>query len=342
MKVVAAAGRIVSAAALLALGGCDGVDGMKSASGTSMGTSYAVHARCSDGVPEDSIAALLARINRQMSTYDEASELSQFNRAPVGVAVPASIELATVTALAQQVADRTGGALDVTVAPLVALWGFGARAVARPPDAPEPDAATLRSTRAVVGYRRLEASLEPPRLRKLAPVTLDLSALAKGYAVDRIAALLAASNCQSYLVELGGEVRVRGLNARGQPWRIGIEPPAAGQPAVRLLMKRAGAVATSGDYRQTRSGTDGVRMTHIIDPRTGRPVRHRLASATVVASTAILADAYATALMVLGEADGLAFAERNDLAALLIRRTEGGFAVDQTSAMAAYQPSPLP
>ena len=315
---------------------------MKSASGTSMGTSYAVHARCPDGVPEDSIATLLARINRQMSTYDEASELSLFNRAPVGVAVPASIELATVTVLAQQVAARTAGAFDVTVAPLVALWGFGAEAVARSPDAPEPDAAELRSTRAVVGYRRLEASLGPPRLRKLAPVTLDLSALAKGYAVDRIADLLAASNCQSYLVELGGEVRVRGLNARGQPWRIGIEPPAAGQPAYRLLMMQAGAVATSGDYRQTRPSDDGERIAHIIDPRTGRPVRHQLASATVVAPTAVLADAYATALMVLGEVDGLAFAERNDLAALLVRRAKGGFVVDQTSAMAAYQPSPLP
>ena len=312
---------------------------METVRGRAMGTSYLVEADCAEGAPGVGIVSVLAEVNRQMSTYDDGSELSAFNRAPVGAAMPVSAELAEVAVLAQQVAARTGGAFDATVAPLVALWGFGVDAAPQPPTAAE-----LQTARAVVGYRRFDARLAPPTLRKLAPVTLDFSALAKGYAVDRIARLLELSGCRSYLVELGGEVRVHGANAGGQPWRIGIESPFGSRLALQLSL-REGAVATSGDYRQYRpleSETGRVRATHILDPRSGAPVNHRLASATVVAETAALADAYATALMVLGEEAGLAFAERHDLAALFIRRTDTGHAIDQTSAMMPYRQRRLP
>lgn len=311
---------------------------METASGRSMGTSYAVEARCAGAIPADAIAAVLAEVNRQMSTYDADSELSAFNRLPVGESMPVAAGLAEVAAIAERVAAQTEGAFDATVAPLVALWGFGAGAVPR-----SPTDAERRAALAKVGFRRIQASVEPPTLRKLAAVTLDLSAIAKGYAVDRIAALLDRSGCSAYLVELGGEVRVRGRNANGKSWRIGIESPGAEGLAgsVSLL---DGAVATSGDYRQSRpqSGVEGGRISHIIDPRTGMPIRHKLASVTVVADTATLADAYATALLVLGENAGLAFAERHDLAAAFIRRTETGYAVEQSTAMTAYRTPSLP
>lgn len=359
---VVVAGRIVSNAAvallplvllvlLFLLTACGG---METASGRSMGTSYAVEARCAGAIPAEAIAAVLAEVNRQMSTYDADSELSAFNRLPVGESMPVSAGLAEVAAIAERVATQTEGAFDATVAPLVALWGFGAGAVPRAPTDAErqsptaaqrqaPTAAQMQSALANVGFRRVNISVKPPTLRKLAAVTLDLSAIAKGYAVDRIAALLDRSGCSAYLVELGGEVRVRGRNARGKPWRIGIESPGADGLAGWLSLLD-GAVATSGDYRQSRpqSGIEGGRISHIIDPRTGLPIRHKLASVTIVADTAALADAYATALLVLGENAGLAFAERHDLAAVFIRRAETGYAVEQSTAMAAYRTPSLP
>ena len=314
--------------------------GMETAGGRAMGTSYAVEARCPDGVPAEAVAAVLADVNAQMSTYDEDSELSAFNRLAVGASMPVSTGLAEVATIAERVAAQTDGAFDATVAPLVALWGFGAGAS---PPSQSPTDAQIRSALAYVGHRRIQASIDPPTLRKLAPATLDFSAIAKGYAVDRIAALLDRRNCSAYLVELGGEVRAYGASAAGKPWRVGIESPGADGLAGRLSLFD-GAVATSGDYRQSRplAGAEGDRVSHIVDPRTGRPIRHRLASVTVVADTATLADAYATALLVLGERAGLALAERRDLAAVFIRRTKTGYAIDRTTAMAAYQTEPLP
>ena len=351
---VVVAGRIVSNAAvallplvllvlLFLLAACGG---METASGRSMGTSYAVEAHCVGAIPADAIAAVLAEVNRQMSTYDADSELSAFNRLPVGESMPVSAGLAEVAMIAERVAAQTEGAFDATVAPLVALWGFGADAALISPTETQrqsPTAAQRQSALANVGFRRVHVSVSPPTLRKLATATLDLSAIAKGYAVDRIAALLDRSGCSAYLVELGGEVRVRGRNASGKPWRIGIEYPDADGLAGWLSLLD-GAVATSGDYRQSRpqSGIEGGRISHIIDPRTGMPIRHKLASVTVVADTATLADAYATALLVLGESAGLAFAERHDLAAVFIRRAETGYAVEQSTAMAAYRTPSLP
>lgn len=343
---VVVAGRIVSNAAvallplvlLVLLFPLTACGGMETASGRSMGTSYAVEARCPGAVPAEAIAAVLAEVNRQMSTYHADSELSAFNRLPAGESMPVSAGLAEVAVIAERVSAQTEGAFDATVAPLVALWGFGADAASGSPTEAEREAALVH-----VGLRRIQASVNPPTLRKRATATLDLSAIAKGYAVDRIAVLLDRSGCSAYLVELGGEVRVRGRNASGNAWRIGIESPDADGLAGWLSLLD-GAVATSGDYRQSRPQNDieGARISHIIDPRTGMPIRHQLASVTVVADTATLADAYATALLVLGESAGLAFAERHGLAAVFIRRTATGYAVEQSTAMAAYRTPSLP
>jgi len=293
-----------------------------------MGTTYAVEAVCPGSLPRERVDGELARINRLMSTYDPDSELSRFNRSAVGADFGAAPETVEVVAAALAVAERSGGALDPTVAPLVALWGFGADPASEPPRDSD-----IAEAMASVGHRKLVYRRDPPSLRKLAPVTVDLSAIAKGYAVDRLAAVLADARCDAYLIELGGEIRAFGRAPGGGPWRIGVDVPSGTGFAATISLENGG-LATSGDYRQFRQH-DGVRLSHIIDPRTGYPVDHGVASVTVVADTAMMADAHATALLVMGE-EGLAFAEANGLAALFIVRTADGFRIAPTAAMAAY------
>ena len=304
-----------------ALAGC----GYDAVTGRAFGTTYAIQAACPNGLPQQRLAAELRRVDRQMSTFNAASELSAFNRAAVGTTVSVSPGLAAVAAAAQRVAAQTGGAFDATVSPLVALWGFGANAADRP-----PADAQLREALDRVGYQRLEYSLDPPALKKVAPLTLDFSGIAKGYAVDRLATVLEASACRAYLIELGGEIRAFGAGPGGRPWLIGIDSPEGGQLPQTLVTH--GAVATSGDYRQRREGGADA-ATHIVDPRSGRPVAHRLAAVTVIAEQALYADAYATALIVLGEAAGMDFAERHGLAALFVVRTAAGLDIRPTQAM---------
>ena len=296
--------------------------------GSAMGTTYAITANCPDRIPTAAVGALLARIDGRMSTYDDASELMRFNRSPVGDWVPVSRELVEVVAAAKTVAEHTGGALDPTVAPLVALWGFGSSA-----SQDEPDGAAIRSALLSVGHHHLRYRLAPPALAKDRALSMDLSAIAKGHAVDRIGDVLRAAGCRAFLVELGGEIRALGPAPSGGPWRIGVDSPSgAGQLEEPIRLRDAG-MATSGDYRQYTE-RDGRRDTHIIDPRSGYPVRHRLASVTVVAESARSADAYATALMVLGEGDGMRLADDVGLAALFIVRTDEGFETLRSEAMA--------
>lgn len=327
-RIVAAASALLAFCVGALAGGC----GFEAVGGSAMGTTYGVQANCPRGLPRQRIAAALEEVNGLMSTYDSDSELSRFNRAPIGVAVPVSDALAEVASAAQRVASETGGAFDATSLPLVALWGFGPR-----PATDAPDEARLRAARAKVGFSRLEVSTQPPTLRKRDAVTLDLSAIAKGYAVDRIADVLAKSACGAYLIELGGELRAFGAAPDGGPWRLGIDAPGEafdGGLAPILLIRNA-AVATSGDYRQFRAPSPDEqrllpphqqRISHVVDPRSGLPVAHAVAAVTVVAESAMLADAYATALLVLGAEAGGDFAEQHGLAALFVERTGDGFA----------------
>ena len=303
--------------------------GYERATGEAMGTTYSIQADCRGSLPHDRIDAELARVNALMSTYDPHSELSRFNRGPVGVALPVSPELVEVVAAAFVVSGQTQGAFDATVAPLVALWGFGADAARRPPGDREV-AQALRS----VGYRRVAHGNEPPTLTKLRPATLDLSGIAKGFAVDRLAGLLDDVGCRAYLIEFGGEIRARANAPGGGPWRVGVESP-SGPDYMGTLVLGTDALATSGDYRQYRE-SDGVRVSHVVDPRTGYPVRHHLASVTVVTDTAMMADAYATAMLVMGEAEARRFAGETDLAALFIVRAGRCFETFRSRAMVAY------
>ncbi|TVQ84432.1 MAG: FAD:protein FMN transferase [Chromatiaceae bacterium] len=298
--------------------------------GHSMGTSYSVQIvtpppALDAAKLQRQVNDLLEQINASMSTWRPDSELSRFNANPSTDWVAVSPDLAAVVASAQSVSVASDGAFDITVGPLVALWGFGPSA--DPGQTPEtvPAPAAIAAARARTGFRQLAVRTDPPALRKARPdLYLDLSGIAKGHGVDRVAALLASLGLGDFLVEIGGELVGRGVNARGEPWRIAIERPDPGptRRPLQVLPLNGRGLATSGDYRNFFEH-DGVRYTHSIDPASGRPVAHQLASVTVVANSAELADAWATALLVLGPERGPEMARAQDLAALFLIRTEG-------------------
>lgn len=263
------------------------------------------------------VEAVLDSVNASMSTYRPTSEISRFNRTPVGQAVALSPGFAEVLQAAFEVGSRSGGAYDVTVGPLVDLWGFGAGSDA---DWSLPAPGQVAETMGRVGQDALEWNPSRGTLVRRAPVTLDFSSIAKGYGVDRVAGVLQAAGVDDYLVEVGGEMRVAGLSPRGDAWRIAVETPVAGQRGVaEALAVTDIAVATSGDYRNFVE-VEGQRYSHTLDPRTGYPVTHDLVSVTVLHERCMMADAWATALSVVGAEEALRLASGNDLAVFLITR----------------------
>jgi thiamine biosynthesis lipoprotein len=270
----------------------------------------------------DAVNGALERVNGLMSTYLASSELSRFNQSRSGEPFALSPETSEVFALSRRIGALSGGAFDITVGPLVNAWGFGPPGKpARPPSDEE-----LARLDKLVGWDKIELDEQASTVRKRVPeVYCDLSAVAKGYAVDQVSEALTSLGHGEHMVEVGGEVRTHGRNAEGQPWRIGVESPAAGGRGVeRVLPIEDLAVATSGDYRNFYED-GGRRISHTIDPRTSRPIAHRLASVTVVADRCAEADAWATALMVLGEEEGARLASERDLAALLLVHDGSGF-----------------
>lgn len=309
--------------------------------GATMGSSWhatVVHrAEVAPPAPAE-LQAVLDEVDRLMSTWKPESELMRFNAwRPAGAveSLPVSPWTADAVREALEAAAETGGAFDPTVLPLVDLWGFGAGG-ARPS---EPAEAEIAAARARVDWRRI--AVRENALAKSAPdAALDLSGSAPGFAADRICELLDARGFPDHLVEIGGEVRVGGLAPGGRPWRIGIEQPlddaAQGEALSAAIEVASGAVATSGDYRKFRRAPDGTRLSHEIDPRSGRPIAHGLASVTVLAPTCGRADALATAFMVLGTEAALALAERlPDVEAYLIERRGAGFRVARTGGFPA-------
>jgi len=286
-------------------------------SGATMGTSYRVTlpgAQRDGGAIGAAVRRALDRVDALMSTYRADSEVSRLNRHESSEPLSISAETHAVLAAAQEVSSATGGAFDVTVGPLVDAWGFG------PPEASEPPSAeTVRGLMVRTGWQKLILDTQGPAVRKTVPqLRIDLSAIAKGYAVDLVAEALERLGYRRYLVEVGGEVRAAGRRDDGDPWRIGVErPDSTGRSVHRILHLSDTAVATSGNYRNFREA-DGQRFGHVLDPRTGRPTANRVVSATVLDPSAMRADALATALLVLGESEGMALAEREDLAVLLL------------------------
>jgi len=295
--------------------------------GNALGTSYTVKVvtRKISGVEQErlrkAIEERLDDVNSKMSTYLESSELSRFNRSDSGTAFQLSPETLRVFLAARQIGEQTGGAFDITVGPLVDAWGFG-------PSGREskiPSAAEVAELEKLTGWDKIVIDKATSTIRKTASgVRCDLSGIAKGYAVDRVSEAVSELGFSDYMVEVGGEVRTSGGNQSGKPWQIAIEKPVAGVRAIERVIPLADlAMATSGDYRNFYEA-DGVRLPHIIDPRTGRPVHHKLASVSVVTARCMKADGYATALMVLGEKEGFDLASRLDLAVLFLTREGGG------------------
>ncbi len=306
---------------------------LQTLAGQAMGTRWSVRLDNPGFVPlvpvRAAVEAALALVVRQMSPWEADSDLSRFNRAPAGSwhALPA--EFFTVLHSAFAWAQASGGAWDPTVGPLVDLWGFGPRPDPLAPHrAAVPGAAALAAARARVGFGRI--ALDAPARRALQPggAHLDLCGIAKGYAVDLAAQALAGLGFTDFLVEVGGELRARGVRPGGQPWRVAVDA-VAGLPA-RVLALRDQAVATSGDHWHAFEH-GGRRYSHTIDPRSGEPVRHALASVTVLHAECMQADALATLLTVLGPRQGLDFAQAHGVAAQWCERTGAGTAFRATS-----------
>lgn len=328
---------------LLALAGCDWFEGdreLVAIAGQTMGTTYQVKAVAPpEGVTAETLRRAaeqaLAEVNGKLNNWDRDSEISVFNAARSTDPITPSPELTTVMAEAFRLHEISGGRFDVTLAPLIDLWGFG-------PGKPKgklPDDAAVEEALEAVGMRDvLVFDAAAPMLKKNRPgATVNLSAIAKGYGVDRIAAKIEELGVEEYLVEIGGDLICKGRNAAGDDWQIGVEKPDAGTRNVQLIMPVSGfGVATSGDYRNFVE-KDGKRYSHIIDPVTGRPVTHALASVTVLADTAMAADGLATALLVLGPDEGLALAEREGVATYFIIRADGGYKTVMSSRFTALR-----
>ncbi len=294
--------------------------------GHTMGTEYSVKYRHPEdgftpGAAQKQIESMLDEINRTMSTYDPESELSRLNRAATIDWMPVSESLFTVLEAAITIGRQSGGAFDITVGPLVNLWGFGPEF--RPEQVPDEDDITAMLLK--VGQDKLVLDRETLTIRKTRPdVYIDLSAIAKGYAVDRLAEMFDSQGIEHYFIEIGGEIRARGTNAQNIAWRVGIEKPYRhGRTAIhKILSLNNTGLATSGDY-QNFFEIEDHRYSHLIDPATGWPVKNGTSSVTVLAESCMLADAWTTALLVLGHERGLAVAEAQGLPALFIVSQDG-------------------
>lgn len=297
-------------------------------SGSTMGTTYHLkifvppESKLNTDEISKQVSASLDKIDRLMSTYKEDSEVSRFNALPSNQWLPISEPTYHVINAAVRYSAMSDGAFDITVGKLVNLWGFGptinVNAI--------PDAKNIDRLRNKIGYTKLRMRPDPMEILKESDaIYIDLSAIAKGYAVDAVAVVLEQNALHNYMVEIGGEIRTSGHKQTGQPWSIGIESPVTDQRSVqKVLHLQQSAMATSGDYRNYFEH-NGQRFSHTIDPRTGYPITHKLASVTVLAETCMDADALATLLTVLGPESGMEFAEKNNLAVFMIIKTNDGF-----------------
>jgi thiamine biosynthesis lipoprotein len=299
--------------------------------GPTMGTIYNVKFVPVEGLNEkklkQQVDKLLLDINQLMSTYIKDSELSRFNQWSSTQPFPLSSQTLEVMTEAKRLGALSNGLLDVTVGPLVNLWGFGPQS--RPDKIPSDT--LIKSTQQQIGLDKLTVGLSSAS--KTHPeLYVDLSTIAKGYAVDQLATLLLNYDINSFLVEIGGEMRLAGKKTSGTPWKIAIEKPETLQrTAQKIISIGENAIATSGDYRNYYE-QNGVRYSHLINPKTGYPINHNLVSVTVVHPSSMTADGLATALNVMGKEKALALAETYNIAVLLITKEKDGFS-EYTSAM---------
>jgi len=295
--------------------------------GRTMGVAYhityvdrAINSEQTATAHKTQIDALLVVVNDQMSTYQVNSELSRFNLSRELTPFEVSPDTATVVRESIRLAHLTEGKLDITIGPLVNLWGFG------PQMKPErlPSADQLVAAKAKVGIHNL-AVIDNHLVKNIPDLYVDLSTTAKGFGVDKIAGYLESEGIVNYLVEIGGEVRAHGKPNPVRDWVIAIEKPVSEHRAIQqIISPKDNGLATSGDYRQYFE-EDGRRFSHIIDPDTAMPINHKLVSVTVIHPSCMTADGLSTAIMLMGPEDGLAFARAQELPAFMIIKTDNGF-----------------
>ncbi len=325
---------VIAVACAAALAGCQFSDPLESFGGPTMGSTYSVKYVRGDGVADAQalqagVEAILAEVDQQMSTYRDDSLIEQFNRAPAGTCQAMPADVLELVRLGEGLSLQSDGAFDLTIEPLLNLWGFGPQSRGEQ----VPSAEAIAEARQRVGHRHLR--IDGEQLCKDAKVQVDFNSVAAGHAVDRIAAWLEQQGVASYLVEATGELKARGRKPDGTPWRIAIEAPRDDQRVAQKVLALDGyGVSTSGDYRNYFE-ENGRRYSHTLDPRSGAPITHRLAAVTVLHPKALLADGLSTLLMVLGPEEGVRWAERQGIAAFFVTREDEGYVTHATKAFDA-------
>ncbi|MEY3221013.1 MAG: hypothetical protein RIT27_2370 [Pseudomonadota bacterium] len=325
---------------MLILLGCEQAHKSLFLEGSTMGTTYHItlvnvppHLKEPD--IKQRIDTLLNEVNQQMSTYKKDSELSLLNQNSSTDWIPISNALFIVLQEAIRVSQLSDGAFDITVGPLVNLWGFGPQWHEEKIPSPE----MIAETKQKVNYQYLNLQSNPPAVRKTrADIYIDLSGIAKGYGVDVIADFLEQQGILNYLVEIGGELRLKGQNAQGKKWKVAVEKPIPNVRAVQSVIEINNAgVATSGDYRNFFE-LNGRRFSHIINPKTGEPVQTNVVSATILdPKSCMTADAWAKVPIVMGAEKALALADRENIAMFLLLKEGDQFVSKSSRAFQIWQ-----
>jgi len=322
---------VIVAALAAALTGCLFQDKVESFGGPTMGSTYSVKYVAGDQAANKAqlqrdTESILAEIDKQLSTYRSDSDIEVFNALPAGECMTMPSGVRELVVAGQRLSEESDGALDLTIEPLLNLWGFGPQGRGER----VPSAEEIARVRQDVGQQHLR--VEGEQLCKVRAVQVDFNSIAAGYAVDQVAETLEASGVSSYLVEITGELKARGHKPDGAPWRIAIEAPHDAERVAQRIIELDGyAVSTSGDYRNYFE-RDGKRYSHTLDPQTGVPIDHHLAAVTVVDPSTLRADGLSTVLMVLGPERGLAYAAEHKIAALFVIREGQKFVSRSTEA----------
>lgn len=307
-----------------ALSGCGNSDSMESFGGPTMGSTYSVKYVHREGLPtpkdvQVEVEKILIEVDQQMSTYRSDSDIERFNDLPANRCQKMPAPVLKLVRVGEQLSEQSEGSYDLTVEPLLNLWGFGPQAR----EEKVPSAQALAEVRQRVGYQHLR--IDRDQLCKDAAVEVDFNSIAAGYAVDTIAAKLDAMGIHNYLAEATGELKAAGKKLDGSPWRIALEEPRDDQQVAQKVIAVDGyGVSTSGDYRNYFQ-QDGRRYSHTFDARTGAPILHTLASVTVIHPSALMADGLSTLLLILGPERGWDYAQAHDIGAFFVIRADTGF-----------------
>ncbi|MBK5400315.1 FAD:protein FMN transferase [Pseudomonas sp. TH39(2020)] len=313
------------------LSGCGNGDSLERFDGPTMGSRYSIQYVRHSSTPgpkavQAEVEKILAEVDRQFSTYRSDSDIERFNALPAGRCQVMPGPVFELIRVGEQLSSQSGGSYDLTVEPLLNLWGFGPQAR----NEKVPSAQALAEVRQRVGYRHLR--IDGDQLCKDAAVEVDFNSIAAGYAVDTIAAKFEAMGIHNYLAEATGELKAAGKKLDGSPWRVALEEPRDDQQvAERIIAVDGYGVSTSGDYRNYFE-QDGRRYSHTFDARTGAPVLHTLASVTVIHPSALMADGLSTLLLILGPERGWDYAETHDIGAFFVIRADTGFVTRTTQA----------